>query len=164
MTDNAHLQNKIWRIENSGGISPSGVTKATLWTGAALTAWINWVVVKDNFNDYMYSNTSPLYGISRSVSENKATKDLVETITKDVCREIHSTDFFSRFFEIYRDSNGNILKKINSGSVLIPLGIETNQKCSRKMTVEVILPSAFSRRFANIKSLTPEDENIIIEE
>lgn len=139
--------------------SPSRLKSGLVATGL-LTLWLNGVAVKERFSDDMYRSHKPLVGLSDQVSENKALKDLVKDVAGDVCHTIRTPEFMGRFFKIEKDGT----KSLNLGAVLAPLSAGIIEKCKRLMVVEVTLPSEFSRKFANIKSLTPEQEVIIIDE
>jgi len=146
------------RAEGMKGVG-SGM-KTGLATTALLSAWLNFVVVKENFSADMYARHKPLSGVSGEIYQNKALKDLVKDTAQDVCRVVHTSEFFARFFVLNEDGT----KSLNTGAALMPLGMQISEKCKRLMTVEVTLPSEFSRKFVNIKSLTPEQEKIIIDE
>ncbi len=137
----------------------SGI-KTGLYATALLSAWLNFVVAKDDFSTDKYSAHKPLSGLSDTVYKNRALKDLVKYTAADVCRTIHTPEFFTRFFILNEDGT----KSLNTGAILAPLGAQIAERCKRLMVVEVTLPSEFSRKFANIKSLTPEQEKIVIDE
>lgn len=138
--------------------SPSGI-KTGLITTALLSAWLNFVPVKENFNQHMYGQR-PLTGVSSAIYENKALQKLVEDTYVDVCQTIHKPEFFARFFKYNEDGT----KSFNYSSILVPLGFSISERCKRQMFIEVNLPSEFSRKFANVKSLTPEQEKTILDE
>ncbi len=145
------------RAQGMKGV-PSGV-KTGIITTALLSAWLNFVPVKENYNEHMYGQR-PLTGVSSAIYENQALKKLVEDTYEDVCQTIHKPEFFARFFKYNEDGT----KSFNYGSVLVPLGFSISERCKRQMFIEVALPSEFSRKFANIKSLTPEQEKTILDE
>lgn len=154
------------RAEGMRG-SPSGIKTGLVMT-ALLSAWLNFVPPRETYDEHMYGQR-PLTGVTSAIYENQALKKLVEDTYEDVCETIHSHYFFNQLYTRFFKYNEDGTKSFNPGSIFIPLGVTFSEKCKRKMFVEIVLPSEFSRplvdgKFVNIKSLTPEQEKIILDE
>jgi hypothetical protein len=160
ITEDARKGNIITRLRRQSRLKlPEKVIKNTFLTGVALTAWLNWGIDRretwdNDINNLKHSDLSS----PESLFKGDKTKDLVKSVSEDVCKEIHSWDFFTRFF--YTDEKGD--RKFNWGVTTVPLGFEVAKKCGKVMDIQVILPSDFMPDFRNKKTLSEEDEMKIV--